>query len=463
MKPISTDISCKHTVYKQFIKKEFIMDLNTNKMLDNLKDDSKPPSNGNEGLALFLNNLDHTVTSQQIGISKSRKPISIIPNELLQVPSSNFCNEFRKKYYSNVSLTDWNNWHWQLQNRIRKLSDLERFIKLSEGELRYFYSNAHNLPLSITPYYAHLLTNNEHHSAIRHTIVPLSDELVSSFGESIDPLAEDSHSPVPGIIHRYPDRVLFLVTDFCSVFCRYCTRSRLVGGGGEFNFSRSQWEAALQYIEATPTIRDVLISGGDPLTLSDDRIDYLLNRLKAIRHIEIVRIGTKVPVVLPQRITPNLVRILKKYHPLWISINFVHPMELTLEVSRACEKLANAGIPLGSQTVLLKNINDNSTTLKQLFTGLMKIRVKPYYLYQCDPISGSKHFRTSIDRGLEIMSQLRGFISGYAVPTYVVDAPGGGGKIPISNNTIVNRDEKGWKLKNFQNVEYFYPDEKERI
>ncbi|MBU0529615.1 KamA family radical SAM protein, partial [bacterium] len=292
----------------------------------------------------------------------------------------------------------------------------------------------------------------------RRTIIPSTGELITTPGESIDPLAEESHSPVPGIVHRYPDRVLFLITDYCSVFCRYCTRSRLVGGGGEFTFSRSQWEAALQYIEATPAIRDVLISGGDPLTLSEDRLEYLLQRLKAIPHVEFIRIGTKVPVVLPQRITPSLVRMLKRYHPLWLSLNFVHPQELTLEVAKACERLADAGIPLGSQTVLLKGVNDSADTLKELFQGLLKIRVRPYYLYQCDPIQGSSHLRTPLKRGLQIMEQLRGFTTGYAVPTFVVDAPGGGGKIVVAPKTIISRDNAGWTLRNYQGKPFLYPE-----
>ena len=265
--------------------------------------------------------------------------------------------------------------------------------------------------------------------------------------------------PCPGSVHRYPDRVLFLVTGFCSTYCRYCTRSRMVGeAGGDYHFSRSQWDAGIDYIAAHPEIRDVLLSGGDPLTLHDERLDELLTRLRAIPHVEFIRIGSKVPVVLPQRITPELTRILKKHHPLWMSIHFTHPSELTPEVTEAVTRLADAGIPLGSQTVLLKDINDDADVLKSLFHGLLKRRVKPYYLYQCDPITGSAHFRTSVDKGLEIMRALRGHTTGYAVPTYVIDAPGGGGKIPLLPDYVVGRDGDDLILMNFEGNIHRYPD-----
>jgi lysine 2,3-aminomutase len=271
-------------------------------------------------------------------------------------------------------------------------------------------------------------------------------------------LAEDEDSPVPGIVHRYPDRVLFLATSFCSTYCRYCTRSRMVGNGRRGPCSQEYWERAIGYIEATPTVRDVLLSGGDPLTLSDEKLEWLLLRLRRIRHVEVLRIGTKVPVVLPQRITPALIRMLKRYHPLWMSIHFTHPDELTPEVARACERLSDAGIPLGSQTVLLAGINDNVETMKRLVHGLLQIRVRPYYLYQCDPISGSSHFRTSVRKGLEILAGLRGHTTGYAVPTYVIDAPGGGGKIPLTPNYVAGRDGDDLLLMNYEGEVFRYPD-----
>jgi lysine 2,3-aminomutase len=275
--------------------------------------------------------------------------------------------------------------------------------------------------------------------------------------ESDDPLGEDHQSPVPGLVHRYPDRVLFLLTDFCSTYCRYCTRSRVVGHGG-IRASRARWEKALAYIAATPDVRDVLLSGGDPLTLSDDRLEWVLSRLRQIPHVEIIRIGTKVPAVLPQRITPKLVKLLKKYHPLWLSLHFTHPAECTPETTNACALLADAGIPLGSQTVLLKGINDTVPVMTQLMHGLMKMRVRPYYLYQCDPITGSGHFRTTIAKGLEIIKGMRGFTTGYAVPTYVVDAPGGGGKIPLMPDYVSGRTGDDLVLTNYEDKSFTYPD-----
>ncbi|MGZ5917467.1 MAG: KamA family radical SAM protein, partial [Methyloceanibacter sp.] len=278
-------------------------------------------------------------------------------------------------------------------------------------------------------------------------------------GEADDPLGEDGHSVVPGLVHRYPDRVLFLATGFCSTYCRYCTRSRMVGEpDGDYSFSRPQWEQALDYIAEHTEVRDVLLSGGDPLTLSDQRLDYLLGRLRAIKHVEFVRLGTKVPVVLPMRITRALIRVLKKHHPLWMSLHVTHPAELTPEVTEATARLADAGLPLGSQTVLLKDINDEVDTLKTLYHGLLMRRVRPYYLYQCDPITGSSHFRTSVDKGLEIMQGLRGHTTGYAVPTYVIDAPGGGGKIPLLPDYVVGREGDDLILRNFEGKTYRYAD-----
>jgi lysine 2,3-aminomutase len=286
----------------------------------------------------------------------------------------------------------------------------------------------------------------------------VNGEYLRTYGEADDPLGEDDHTAVPGLVHRYPDRVLFLVTGSCSTYCRYCTRSRMVGGGGEYTFNLRQWEQALAYIEATPAIRDVLLSGGDPLTLPDDKLEWLLSHLRAIPHVEFLRLGTKVPAVLPQRITPALARMLKRYHPVWMSIHFMHPDEITPEVAKACERLADAGVPLGSQTVLLAGINDDVETMKRLMHGLLKIRVRPYYLYQCDPISGSSHFRTRVDRGIEIIRGLRGHTTGYAVPTFVIDAPGGGGKIPLIPEYVAGREGDDLLLVNYEGRLYRYPD-----
>lgn len=366
---------------------------------------------------------------------------------------------FRKRFFPDSGAAQWNDWHWQLQHRIRDVHALSRLIALSEDEERAMTSMAGQLPLAITPYYAALLDRNNPLQPLRRCVVPVTGEYLHCPEEAADPLGEENDSPVPGLVHRYPDRVLFLVTDFCSTYCRYCTRSRMVGHGSGFSAGMSRWEEALAYIGGTPTVRDVLLSGGDPLTLADESLQWLLSRLRRIKHVEFVRIGTKAPVVLPQRITPTLTRMLKKFHPLWMSIHFSHPEELTPEVSQACERLADAGIPLGSQTVLLAGINDCIETMKALVHGLLKIRVKPYYLYQCDPILGSAHFRTPVEKGLEMIRGLRGHTTGYAVPTYVIDAPGGGGKIPLLPDYVAGREGEDLLLKNYEGRTYRYPDQ----
>ncbi len=367
---------------------------------------------------------------------------------------------FRKRFFPEASPTEWNDWRWQLRARIRDIEALSRILTPSEEERLAMAHAGHQLPVAITPYFASLLDRNNPFQPIRRTVLPTTAEHLSSPGEAADPLAEDHDSPVPGIVHRYPDRVLLLVTDFCSTYCRYCTRSRMVGHHGGASTNLARWEEAIAYIERTSTVRDVLLSGGDPLTLSDESLTWLLSRLRQIRHVELLRIGTKAPVVLPQRITPALTRVLKKFHPLWMSIHFSHPEELTPEVSQACERLADAGIPLGSQTVLLSGINDDVTTMKALVHGLLKIRVKPYYLYQCDPILGSAHFRTPVEKGLEMIRGLRGHTTGYAVPTYVIDAPGGGGKIPLLPEYYLGREGEDVLLKNYQDRVFHYPDSK---
>jgi lysine 2,3-aminomutase len=302
-----------------------------------------------------------------------------------------------------------------------------------------------------------LVPDNKPQHPIRKAVIPNIKELSKGPGEEDDPLREETQSPVHGLVHRYPDRVLLLVHDFCSTYCRYCTRSRVVGHGS-VNANAARLEKAIQYISATPTITDVLLSGGDPLLLSDNKLEWLLARLRLIPHVEIIRIGTKIPAVLPQRVTANLVRMLKRYHPLWMSLHFMHPDECTPETLRACNMLADAGIPLGSQTVLLRGINDDVQTMKTLMHGLIKMRVRPYYLYQCDPISGSSHFRTPVAKGVEIIKGLRGHTSGYAVPTYVIDAPGGGGKIPLMPDAVIGRQGDDLLLRNYEERCFRYPD-----
>jgi len=353
---------------------------------------------------------------------------------------------------------DWNDWRWQNRNRIRRMDELARMIELSDDEREAISRHAGPLPVGITPYYASLLDRDKPDQPLRKTVVPVLQEYRHARGEADDPLGEDHDSPVPGLVHRYPDRVLLLVTGFCSVYCRYCTRARMVGASGEKSVKKTDIDRAIEYIERTPAVRDVLISGGDPLSLDDDRLDYILARLRAIPHVEFLRIGSKQPVVQPMRITPALTRILKRYHPLWMSLHFTHPDELTPEVAEACSRLADAGIPLGSQTVLLKGVNDNVPTMRQLVHGLLKIRVKPYYLYQCDPISGSAHFRTPVEKGVEIIHGLRGHTSGYAVPVFVVDGPNGGGKIPLAPEYVVGRQGDDLLLRNFEGKLFSYPD-----
>lgn len=372
------------------------------------------------------------------------------------LPSLELFQSFRHRFFPTATSEEWNDWHWQLRHRITTSRQLGKMIKLSENEKNSFHFQNATLPLAITPYYASLINPDNPEQPLRRSMIPVTGELLVSAGESADPLGEETHSPVPGLIHRYPDRVLFLVTDYCSSYCRYCTRSRMVGK--RKNGGRRQWQKAIDYIAGNPAVRDVLLSGGDPLTLPDDQIDWLLSRLRRIPHVELIRIGTKVPAVLPQRITGELTDILKKYHPLWISIHCTHPDELTPEMTKACTMLADAGIPLGSQTVLLAGINDTVETMRRLMHGLVRIRVKPYYLYQCDPILGSSHFRTPVSKGLEIYQGLRGHTTGYAVPNFVIDAPGGGGKIPLIPETVAGRDGNDLLIKNYEGKIYRYPD-----
>lgn len=357
--------------------------------------------------------------------------------------------------FSAVSSSDWNDWRWQLRNRIRTLEGLERILKLTDDEREAVRRGRSSLPLGITPYYASLLDPDDANQPLRRTMVPVMAELTRAPGEFDDPLGEDKHSPVPGLVHTYPDKVLFLVIDRCPVYCRYCTRARLVGGRSGLA-GPARWQRAIDYIAETPAVRDVLISGGEPLILSDDRLEWLLRRLRAIPHVEIIRFSTKAPAALPQRITPALTRILKRYHPLWLSVHFTHPDELTPEAAKACARLADAGIPMCSQTVLLKGVNDDPATMKKLMLGLLKLRVKPYYLHQCDAIVGSRHFKTPVKRGLEIIRSLHGFTTGYAVPTYMIDAPGGGGKVPVAPDYVAGRDGDDLILRNYRGEEYRY-------
>jgi len=371
---------------------------------------------------------------------------------------SNRSSEFIRRYFPLANAESWNDWRWQLRNSFTTAEALSRVMTLTGDEINTLNRLKGRLPLRITPYYLSLIYDSGPWSPLRRTMIPTSDELIITDAEKADPLNEMGSSPVPGIVHRYPDRALFTVTQFCSSYCRYCTRSHSVGKLG--HLTKVEWEQALDYLREHTEIRDVIISGGDPLTMNDSKIEYLLSNLRAIKHIEILRIGTKVPAVLPQRITPQLVNMLKKYHPLFLSIHFTHPDEMTPETRRACEMLADAGMPLGSQTVLLKGINDDPATMKSLMHKLLTVRVRPYYIYQCDLIPGSSHFRTTIEKGIDIIENLRGHTSGYAVPQFVVDAPGGGGKIPVLPDYVVESGPEKWVLRNYKKNRYTYPNKK---
>jgi len=364
---------------------------------------------------------------------------------------------FRRKFFPDVTVTQWNDWRWQVANRIRTVRRLQNILILSPDERQALEGNVTKLPVGVTPYYLSLIPADDPCHPLRRAVIPTVHEFITGPGEGDDPLGEEAQSPVPGLIHRYPDRVLFLVHDFCSTYCRYCTRSRVVGHGA-VRPERSRFERMLAYIRSNPSIRDVILSGGDPLLLSDDRIEWLLSQLRLIPHVEVIRIGTKIPAVLPQRVTKRLINIVKRHHPVWMSLHFMHPEECTSESQKACNMLADGGIPLGSQTVLLKGINDEVETMKRLMQNLMKMRVRPYYLYQCDPISGSAHFRTPVEKGLEIIRGLRGHTSGYAVPTYVIDAPGGGGKIPLLPESVIGRSGDDLLLRNYERKCFSYPD-----
>jgi lysine 2,3-aminomutase len=361
-------------------------------------------------------------------------------------------------FWRDVSDADWNDWHWQLKHRITTPEQLQRLMPtLTPEEFAGAKLANTKLALAITPYFFNLIDPANEHCPIRRQVIPRIEETHTAPWEMSDPCGEDSHSPVPGLVHRYPDRVLFLVTDRCAAYCRYCTRSRLVSNASGYDF-HPEFDRQIEYIAQHPEIRDVLLSGGDPLLLSDDKLENLLGRLRAIPHVEFLRIGSRIPTFLPQRITPELCAMLKKFHPLFMSIHSNHPRELTTEVRDAVGRLADAGIPLGNQSVLLKHVNDDVTVMRALVQKLLMCRVKPYYLYQCDLISGSAHLRASVSKGLEIMEQLRGHTTGYAVPQYVIDAPGGGGKVPINPEYILCRNAGRVLIRNYEGRIFEYPE-----
>ncbi|MDD5466505.1 MAG: lysine 2,3-aminomutase [Anaerolineales bacterium] len=354
----------------------------------------------------------------------------------------------RAPVYADVLAEQWSNWRWQLSNRINTVEEFEKVIRLSESE-RKALSAPNLFRVDITPYFISLIDPDDPADPIRKQVVPTDREMVPFTAMMEDSLAEDRHSPVPGLVHRYPDRVLMLVTTQCASYCRYCTRSRIVGDPSA-TFSRAEFEMQLDYLKRTPQVRDVLLSGGDPLVLAPKILEEILSRLREIPHIEVLRIGSRVPVFMPMRITDELTDMLQKYHPLWLNIHVNHSNEITAELAEACDRLTRAGIPLGNQSVLLAGVNDNIHVQRQLVQDLVRIRVRPYYLYQCDLVEGAGHFRTPVGKGIEILEALRGHTSGFAVPQYIIDAPGGGGKIPVSPNYLLSMSDHKVILRNFE-------------
>jgi lysine 2,3-aminomutase len=350
----------------------------------------------------------------------------------------------------------WSDWKWQYQNRITRTGQLAEMITLSAQEQQDIDCCLNSFRMAITPYYASLMDPEDPRCPIRMQAVPAIAETRTLPWEMSDPLNEELDSPATNIVHRYPDRVLFLVTKKCAMYCRHCTRRRAVGEE-DFVIGKRELEEALGYIARTPSIRDVLISGGDPLTMGDEALEGIVSRLRKIEHVEVIRIGTRVPVVLPMRLTPALLAMLKKYQPIWINTHFNHPRELTPEALRACADIVDAGIPLGNQSVLLRGVNDSADTMKTLLLGLVKARVRPYYLYQCDLSEGLGHFRTKVETGIGIIRELTGTISGYAVPKFVIDAPNGGGKVPMNPDYIISSDDERVVMRNYKGDTYTYP------
>ena len=345
----------------------------------------------------------------------------------------------------------WNDWHWQVANRIETLEDLKKYISLTPEEEEGVAKCLGTLRMAITPYYLSLINPNAPYDPVRRQCIPSAAELYQAPEDQLDPLHEDTDSPVPGLTHRYPDRVLFLITDQCSMYCRHCTRRRFAGQH-DTAVPDCQIEKCLDYIRNHTEVRDVLLSGGDALMQSDEKLEYIISELRKMPHVEIVRLGSRTPVVMPQRITPELCAMLKKYHPVWLNTHFNHPNEITEESKRACEMLADAGIPLGNQSVLLAGVNDCVHVMKKLVQDLVRIRVRPYYIYVCDLSMGLTHFRTPVSKGIEIIEGLRGHTSGYCIPTFVVDAPGGGGKTPVMPNYVISQTPRKTILRNFEGV-----------
>ena len=371
-------------------------------------------------------------------------------------PEADFVS-FATGYWGEIPASLWTDWHWQFKNRVTTLEGLEQYLQLTPEERAGVILAGNKLSLAVTPHYFNLIERDNPNCPNRRQVIPHVGEGTISASEMADPCGEDSHMPVPGLVHRYPDRVLFLVTDRCASYCRYCTRSRVVSGAGEQEL-HTDFDQAIAYLEKHTEIRDVLLSGGDPLIFSDEKLDALLTRLRAIPHLEFLRIGSRIPIFMPQRITPELCRILQKHQPLWLSIHTNHPRELTTEVRDALAMLANHGVPLGNQSVLLAGVNDSLPVMTSLVHKLLRCRVRPYYLYQCDLIQGSAHLRAPVRKGIEIIEGLRGHTSGYAIPQFVIDAPGGGGKVPINPGYVFFHDEEKVVFRNFEGKVFEYPE-----
>jgi lysine 2,3-aminomutase len=351
--------------------------------------------------------------------------------------------------WKDVSQEEWNDWHWQIRNRVTALEQLEKIITLDDQEKAGIRKCLAMFRMAISPYYTTLMAPDNPICPIRMQSVPSVQETKVCENDMLDPLAEDKDSPTPGITHRYPDRVLFIVTDQCSMYCRHCTRRRVTGVTDKRR-SEEDISRAIEYIRQTKIVRDVLISGGDPLSLEDEELEDIIRRIRAIETVEIIRIGTRMPVVLPMRITEKLAQMLQKYHPVWMNVQFNHPYEVTSESTKACDILTRAGIPLGNQSVLLKGVNDCPHIMKRLVLDLLKVRVRPYYLYQCDLSVGIERFRTSVGKGIELVERLRGYTTGMAVPTFVIDAPGGGGKVPLMPQYMISRSDKKIIVRNYE-------------
>lgn len=402
-----------------------------------------------------------TPDAKPVGTSIA-EPVAVVEQRIYRSPVERHFPYASRAAWAGVTDAEWNDWRWQQRHRITTMDALEKVIQVSANEREGFEKTSADFHMGITPYYAALMDRLDDRCPVRQQSVPVMGELTVLSEDLDDPLGEETDMPVPGITHRYPDRVLFYLTHNCPVYCRHCTRKRKVADPSSAA-AKKQIEDGLAYIERTPSIRDVVLSGGDPLTLSDDRLDYILGRLRAIPHLEIFRLGTRNLVTLPQRVTRDFAAMLRKHLPMFVHTHFNHPKECTREAYEACRLLADAGAVLGNQMVLMKGINDDAQVVKELNHKLLMMSVRPYYIYQCDLAKGISHFRTPVEVGIGIIEKLRGWTSGMAVPHFVVDGPKGGGKIPLVPNYVVKRDGGKWTLRNYKGLEfdYFEPGEDE--